>query len=151
MQSETVAAEYSVSGFCGPDRPPQMADGFTKGCVGVQPRGKERLDNLEKKDRERHLLEIRNPTTKRGKTGEKSPCGTFALTVRQKSRQEALDTMDSFRDGLSYYKPFGLSDESNNTKCGMRPTPAGCDRRGNRRAFPHDCGRGAFSCDALDF
>ena len=55
MQSETVAAEYSVSGFYGPDRPPQMADGFTKGCVGVQPRGKERLDNLEKEDRENRL------------------------------------------------------------------------------------------------
>ena len=52
MQSETVAAEYSVSGFLGSDHPPPKADGFTKGCVGVQPRGKERLDNLEKKDRE---------------------------------------------------------------------------------------------------
>ena len=101
MQSETVAAEYLVSGSCGPDRPPPMAAGFTKGCVGVQPRGKERLDNLEKRDRDRHWFEVRNPTIKRGKTREKSPCGTFALTVRQKSRQEALDTIDSFRDGLS--------------------------------------------------
>lgn len=52
MQSETVAAEYSVSGSCEPGRPPATVDGFTKGCVGVQPRGKERLDNLERLDRE---------------------------------------------------------------------------------------------------
>jgi len=75
MQSETVAAEYSVSGSCESDRPSATADGFTKGCVGVQPRGKERLDNLEKKDRARQLLKIRTPTTKRGKQEKKALVG----------------------------------------------------------------------------
>ena len=103
MQSETVAAEYSVSGFCGSDRPPPMVAGFTKGCVGVQPRGKERLDNLEKKDRKRHWRQGHKTRKKQ----EKSPQGTFALTARQKSRQETLDTMDSFRDGLSHTIPSG--------------------------------------------
>jgi hypothetical protein len=55
MQSETVAAEYWVSGFFRPDLSPVLAKGFTKGCVGVQPRGKERLDNLEKEDRENQI------------------------------------------------------------------------------------------------
>ena len=55
LQSETVAAEYSVSGSCEPGRPPLSADGFTKGCVGVQPRRKERLDNLENEDRDNQL------------------------------------------------------------------------------------------------
>jgi hypothetical protein len=73
MQSETVAAEYSVSGFCGPDQPPQMAVGFTKGCVGVQPRGKERLDNLEKKDRERHWHQGHNLREETRKQQKQSP------------------------------------------------------------------------------
>jgi hypothetical protein len=62
MQRETVAAEYSVSDSYEPDRPPQMADGFTKGCVGVQPQGKERLDNLETKDRD-NRQSFRSPRT----------------------------------------------------------------------------------------
>jgi hypothetical protein len=52
LQRETVAAEYSVSCQSRHERLPLCAVVFTKGCVGVQPQGKERLDNLEKKDRD---------------------------------------------------------------------------------------------------
>ena len=38
------------------------------------------------------------PETDEEKTG-KSPQGTFAMNVRQKIRQMALDTTDSFREG----------------------------------------------------
>ena len=50
-----VAAEHWVSGSYGPDHPPVLAEGFTKGWIGVQPQGKERLGNLEKKDCENQL------------------------------------------------------------------------------------------------
>jgi hypothetical protein len=47
---------------------------------------------------------------KRG-NNEKSPQGTLALKVRQKSRQEALDTMDSFREGppAFFFRPLGVT------------------------------------------
>jgi hypothetical protein len=35
----------------------KAADAFTKGCVGVQPQGKERLDNLEDEDRDHSKIE----------------------------------------------------------------------------------------------
>jgi hypothetical protein len=38
------------------------------------------------------------PRQSEEKQEEKSPQGTFAPTVRQKSRKEALDTKDSFRE-----------------------------------------------------
>ena len=43
---------FCVRSCLGPERLPFAAGVFTKGCVGVQPRGKERLDNLENSDRD---------------------------------------------------------------------------------------------------
>jgi hypothetical protein len=49
--------EYSVSGADSkPERLPYPAGAFTKGCVGVQPQGKERLNNLANEDRDNNPI-----------------------------------------------------------------------------------------------
>ena len=124
MQCETVAVEYSVSGLDLASRRHRRMDS-RRDVLGCSRKRKERLDNLEKKDRNLHQHEIRDAKTERRNDGEKALNGLLRTNVHQKSRQEALDTKGSFREVppavspfscLNYFKSFQPGVQQNSSR-----------------------------------
>ena len=92
----TVAAEHSVSGSQEPGRLPGVADGFTKGWIGVPPQRKER------REQPRKPMTVTTMPLKPSSSNlnwKKRPCRAEREPCAPKNRREALDTDGSFRDG----------------------------------------------------
>ena len=81
---ETVAAEYSVSDFYESDRLPALADGFTKGWIGVPPHEKRTARTTSKyNDRDNQVPKTDSST--KPKQREKAPTGFSVRRVRKKT------------------------------------------------------------------
>jgi len=89
MQRETVAVKYSVSGLDLANRRNRRMDS-RRDVLGCSRKRKERLDNLEKKDRNLHQHEIRNARTERRNNGEKALNGLLRRTCAKNPARRPL-------------------------------------------------------------